>query len=235
MPRQTAIHRWAIAAIVFTTPLLLHGADSKPERFESVIEKFEAADAKNSPKPGGVLFTGSSSVRMWKLDKSFPKLGALNRGFGGSTLPEVLHYFDRVVVPYRPRTIAIYCGDNDIGRGRTPEQVFADFVVFVDRVRHKVGDEVSIVYIAIKPSRERWKLWPKMARANALIAAWAKTTSGVDYADIAAPMLADVEAGSPPPADLFVDDGLHLSAKGYTLWTRVLAPLVGADEPKTQP
>ncbi|MBC8342038.1 MAG: hypothetical protein H8E63_10305 [Proteobacteria bacterium] len=230
MQRRTVLHRWAIAAIVLTAPLFVYGEDAKPDRFESTIRKFEASDAKDPPKPNGVLFTGSSSVRMWNLGESFPKLGAINRGFGGSTLPEVLHYFDRVVVPYRPRTIAIYCGDNDINKGRTPEQVFADFVVFVDRVRRQIGEDVSVVYIAIKPSRARWKLWPKMARANALIAAWASTTRGVDYADIATPMLTNVEAGSPPPADLFVEDGLHLSAKGYTMWTRVLAPLVGDSE-----
>jgi lysophospholipase L1-like esterase len=203
-------------------------ADAPPiDRFEKDIARFEAADAANPPAKGGLLFVGSSSIRLWNLKASFPEQDALNRGFGGSTLPEVLHYFDRIVKPYEPRTILLYAGDNDMQMGRTAEQVVSDFKAFVERSRAVQGEgKLDVVYIAIKPSRARWKLWPAMSEANRLTAAYAAETEGVRYADIAAPMLAGAAEGEAPAADLFVADGLHLSEKGYALWAKVVGPML---------
>ena len=91
-------------------------------RYEKDIKKFEDADQANPPAKNGVLFVGSSSIRLWNLKKFFPELNALNRGFGGSMFSDLNFYRDRVILPYAPKTVVLYEGDNDIAHGETPEK-----------------------------------------------------------------------------------------------------------------
>lgn len=193
-------------------------APAGPARWEPTIQKFEAEDRQSPPAPGGVLFVGSSSIRLWKLDESFPGKNYLNRGFGGSQIGDVNHFIDRIVIPYKPAKIVFYAGDNDVGSGKSAEKVLADFQHFVERVHAKLP-EAQILFIAIKPSVRRWQLWPTMNDANQRIQGFAASTEYVKYVDIAKPMLG--EDGKPRP-ELFVKDGLHLSEKGYEVWTAAL-------------
>ena len=191
-----------------------------PERWETTIAKFEAEDKEHPPAPGGVLFLGSSSIRLWNLEQCFPELQALNRGFGGSTVPEVLHYFDRIVTPYAPKTIVFYSGDNDIARGGTPEAVFQDYQAFFQRV-HQALPEARILVLGIKPSIARHEMWPKMRQVNQDLQALAEKEAWITYIDTAPPLLGD---DGMPKRDLLMDDGLHLNEAGYATWT----PLVEA-------
>lgn len=190
-------------------------------RWESDIQRFEAWDAQNAWPRDGVLFVGSSSIRMWQTRESFDDLPVLNRGFGGSQIPDVLHFLDRIVLKYRPAVIVFYCGDNDIAAGRRPEQVLGDWRTFVDRVRG-VLPHTQIVYLGIKPSGARWNLWPEMDRANRLIREHCDADRRLWYVDTATPLLKD---GRPGDA-LFLADRLHLSPAGYRRWTRVLRPVL---------
>lgn len=196
--------------------------DDPAVKWESAIQAFEKQDREQTPQPGGTLFLGSSSIRMWKLDKSFPEQAYLNRGFGGSEISDSLHYFDRVVVPYHPRTIVFYAGDNDIANGKSAEAVFADFQEFVQQVREKLP-RTRVIFIAIKPSIARWKKVGEMREANQLIKAFAAKDEKVDFADIDAPMIGG--DGKPRP-ELFLDDGLHLNEEGYRVWVKCLKPLL---------
>ncbi len=96
-----------------------------PDRWESAMQAFEKQDKQNPPEKGGIVFIGSSSIRRWDLKKSFPDLDLINRGFGGSVIADSIRYFDRIVTPLKPRTVVLYAGDNDIGRGMTAQEVFA--------------------------------------------------------------------------------------------------------------
>lgn len=189
-------------------------------RWEKDIAAFEQRDREKPPPKNALLFVGSSSIRLWDLSKSFAGVEAINRGFGGSQLADVVHFAPRIVLPYEPRRIVLYAGDNDIAAGKTPERVFADFQAF-DRVVHKKYPKIRIVYIAIKPSLRRWPLIDKIRKANALIEVECKKSDGLVYLDVVAPMLG--KDGKPRP-ELFRDDGLHLNAKGYALWTELLKP-----------
>ena len=194
------------------------GSATRPA-FEREIEAFEAADRVARPPRDAVLFVGSSSIRMWKsLAEDFPDHVVINRAFGGSTIGDCVRYADRIVIPYRPKRIVLYAGDNDIAKGMTPERVAADFREFVEKVR-KGLPEVAIDYISIKPSLARWGLVEKMRQANGLTEAYAKETKGVGYIDVFGPMLG--EEGK-PRRELFVADGLHLSRKGYELWGGIM-------------
>jgi lysophospholipase L1-like esterase len=178
---------------------------------------FAARDAKAPPPADCLLFTGSSSVRLWKLEESWPGLPTVNNGFGGSTLHDLIEHFEETIAPYDPAAIVIYSGDNDIKSGKTVMQVATDFETVARLIRTKKPD-VPVIFIAIKPSISRWTLWPQMKQANDAIAAFCRENSGFFFADIATAMITDT--ATPPSAELFARDGLHLSPAGYVLWTK---------------
>lgn len=216
-------------SFLFTAALLLHAfhpeafaQDEKPqgpERWENDISAFEARDTQSPPPDDVMIFVGSSSIRMWDLKKSWPKAKTLNNGFGGSTLADSIHYFDRIIAPYDPSAILIYAGDNDVAKGLSARETAADFKKLAGLIGKKFPD-VPVIYIAIKPSKKRWDMWPKMSKANKLIARQCKKNPQLYFADIGAPMLEDTEGA--PSDDWFVEDGLHLSPSGYARWTDIV-------------
>ena len=194
---------------------------SSPVRWESSISAFEVADKKQPPAPGGTVFIGSSSIRGWKtLKQDFPKHAVINRGFGGSEIVDSIHFVDRIVHPYKPKHVVLYAGDNDMSRGKSPETVLADFKKFVSGVHDKLPD-ARVSFITIKPSLSRWKLSGKISQANGMVREFCKTDNRLGYIDIWQPMLGD---DGKPQRELFVGDGLHLNAKGYAIWTRIVEP-----------
>lgn len=188
--------------------------------WENDMQRFAAEDARSPPPRGGVVFTGSSSIRLWDtLAQDFPGVPVINRGFGGSELRDSTWYADRTIVRYAPRQVLIYAGDNDLNSGRSPQQLQADFIAFVERVRRDLP-KAKIAYISTKPSPSRAQLLPVQREANARIQAEARRL-GVDYIDVFTPML---DASGQPNGTLFVEDRLHMNAAGYDIWQRVIAP-----------
>jgi lysophospholipase L1-like esterase len=212
------------AVVCLASSVLLHPsarADEKPaSRWESAIVAFERQDQQKPPPQGAILFIGSSSIRFWDLPKSFPGMEVINRGFGGSELSDSVRFAPRLVIKHKPRLVVLYAGDNDIGAGKSPEQVVADFRSFV-KIVHEGLPETKIIFLSIKPSTFRWKLWPKMREANALIEAFCKQQKQLGFVDVAKPML---DEGGQPRRELFRADGLHLNEKGYALWVSMLKP-----------
>lgn len=189
-------------------------------KWEKEIAALTAGDLTNPPPKNAILFVGSSSIRLWKsLAKDFPEKKVINRGFGGSQMSDLNEFVERIVLPYEPKQILVYEGDNDIASGKAPGQILEDFKAFVGKVRKKLPG-VRIDFIAIKPSPSRWHLVEKTREANRLIAAYAGTGENVGYIDIFTPMLGD--NGEPRP-ELFVEDRLHLNEKGYEIWREVIA------------
>ena len=195
--------------------------DASTDPWETEIARFEAADRVAPPQPGGVVFVGSSSIRLWStLADDFAGTRVLNRGFGGSRIADATRHAARIVLPYRPRLVVLYAGDNDLAEGRSPRQVLADVEAFVASVRHD-APATPVVFVSIKPSPARVALLPTMREANALVRAYARRTRSVRYVDVFEPMLG---ADGAPRAELFGPDGLHMNARGYALWTRIIAP-----------
>lgn len=194
------------------------------EWHEEEIRAYERSDAQAIPKPSQVLFIGSSSVRMWgSLVSDMSPAPVINRGFGGSTTPEVLAVMDRIVLPYEPSVIVYYCGDNDLGTDNTDsESAAAGFIQFAERV-HEALPGTRILYMSIKPSLARWDNWPAMARANRIVEAWCEDHAFAGYLDLASPLL---NGNGEPDSSLFMDDGLHLNGAGYARWTEIVRPRV---------
>ena len=219
------LHRRAfglLGAALLLTGVALDAVAAEKRSWDEAISRFEEADKAQPPAPGGIVFVGGSSIRLWDLKESFPDQTLINRGFGGSQLIDSVQYADRIINKYRPRLVVVYAGDNDLAAGIPPEEVERRFVAFVDGVRARLP-ATRIAYISIKPSPARAALLPQIRATNALIRTAAAAREQVEYIDIFTPMLGD---SGEPRRELFRDDALHLNADGYALWRRVIAPYV---------
>jgi len=197
-------------------------ADPDPNRFAKEIEAFEQWDSKNAFPAEPVLFVGSSSIRMWRTREGFPDLPVINRGFGGSHISDVLHSFDRVVLPYRPKVIVFYAGDNDVAGGKPAQRILEDYGKFVDRVAAALP-QTRVIFVAIKPSGQRWALWPEMHKANDLVRNLCAKSDRLFFADLGTPLL---DSEGKPDDSFFLADRLHLNAQGYAVWNKALVPIL---------
>jgi lysophospholipase L1-like esterase len=199
--------------------LNLSNAANAQEPFADEIRKFAQADSAVSPVAGQIVLYGSSTLRLWKTaetDCAFGNLKVVNRGFGGSQTVDALRYFERVVVPQRPKYLFFYEGDNDINAGKSVDSVFHDIALFVQKVRQQLP-ETRLVIFSIKPSPSRLTLLPKQQELNKRLRKLAKRTKKVYFLDTATPML---DASSKPNPALFIQDMLHMKPEGYVLWTQ---------------
>jgi lysophospholipase L1-like esterase len=195
--------------------------EAAPPRFAAEIAAFEASDKTNPPPRNAILFTGASSIRKWKtLARDFPDHKVINRGFGGSQIIDAIYYFDRIVTPYHPKMIVFYSGGNDINSGKTPEMVVDDFKTFVQKVETTLPD-TKVAFISINASPVRWKDVEKVKQANRAIAAFMAKSDRRMFIDTYSAML---DANGRPRPELYLQDRLHPNAKGYAIWTSVIAP-----------
>ncbi len=188
-------------------------------QWEGAIQAFEASDKTNPPPRHAILLVGSSSIRKWtNAPAQFPDHRLINRGFGGSHLSDSVAFVERIVLPYEPKLVLLYAGDNDIAAGKSPEQVLADFKEFVAKVQ-LVRPETRIAFIAIKPSPSRMEFIPSIKTTNRLVREFIAKSPKLSYVDVFTPMLG---ADGQPRAELFVSDQLHLNDTGYKLWAGIV-------------
>ncbi|OGS73575.1 MAG: hypothetical protein A3F91_12210 [Flavobacteria bacterium RIFCSPLOWO2_12_FULL_35_11] len=190
--------------------------------WQTEIDSFDKLNGAN-PLQDGILFTGSSSIRMWKdpaKDFNNPKI--LNRGFGGSQIIDLIENFDKVILKYHPQKIVIYSGDNDIEEGKSAEIVFGDFCVLYGMIKAKLPN-VEVYYIAIKPSLNRWAKVTEIKKANTMINEYLNAKSNAAFVDIFSPM---IDFTGKPSEKWFMEDGLHMTDEGYQLWIKILAPYI---------
>ncbi|MEJ2583811.1 MAG: SGNH/GDSL hydrolase family protein [Robiginitalea sp.] len=201
-----------------------------PLRFEEEVSLLKKRnDSLWDPGKPTLVFTGSSSVRMWEdLQERFPGKQILNTGFGGSQASDLLYYLDALILNYRPRQVFIYEGDNDLAEGKRPGQVLGTLKELKEKVNHAYPG-IPIVLISAKPSISRWNLRGKYRRFNRRLMRWARRTPGLYFADVWNPMLTNRKLDE----SLFVADGLHMNSSGYDIWERVLYPFI-EPEPETQ-
>ncbi len=215
--------RRAIVPALLATALWLTGAGAfQADKWAAEMSAFEKQDRESPPPPNGVLFVGSSSIRQWNLQQSFPDLPVINRGFGGSELIDSVNHVDLLVIRHKPRVVVLYAGDNDLAGGKTPQQVANDFKGFVAKIRSALP-ETRVAFLGIKPSIQRWPIVQKVREANRLVREYADADDQLAFIDVDGPMLG---WDAKPRKDLFVADGLHLSPKGYELWTALVRPFV---------
>ncbi len=213
----------SVVILLFACSSLFAQEVKDPARFKDEIVTLTAHD-KSVNKKDLILFTGSSSFRLWKdLQTCFPKKNVLNRGFGGSEMSDLVYYFDQLILRYQPKQIFIYEGDNDTNSGKTSEQILADAQRLVSMIRSEVSPTVEILFLAAKPSLARASLKEQYLKFNSELKAWAEKQKNVKFVDVWTPMMD--QSGS-VQADLFAEDKLHMNEKGYAIWKRVIGPYI---------
>lgn len=201
--------------------IVLHAAYAQP--FAADIAAFKKQDSVSFPPAHAILFVGSSSFTKWKdVQDYFPGYTIINRGFGGSVLPDLIRYEKDVIFPYQPKQIVIYCGENDVASSDTitPEIVAARFKQLFTDIRAQFP-KIPIAFISLKPSPSRWKMKDRMMASNALIKKYLKKKRHTRFISVWKSMLG--KDGNPLP-DIFIEDNLHMNAKGYAIWQQLIAP-----------
>ncbi len=203
------------------------GADYTPnyslDNNKGDIARFATQDAERMPAPGGIVLAGSSSFRLWKTATSdLAPLPIVNRGFGGSTIPEMIQYIDETVLRYKPSMVVTYC-ENDlfVDQTKTPEQTRDSYVKFTQLVRERMP-EVPMYFVSIKPSPSRWARRAEVIKANKLIEDFTKKDPHHGYIDVWPVMLKNGR----PDGSIYVGDSLHMNAEGYRRWTEVIKPIL---------
>lgn len=187
------------------------------------IQKFKNQDSIHFPINNQIIFVGSSSFTNWTdVQKYFAGYKIINRGFGGSSLPDVIRYADEIIIPYRPKQIVIYCGENDLAASDTvtADMVFIRFVKLFEFIRKKLP-KVHIAFVSIKPSLARQRLMSQMLAANSKIKNYLSENERTAFVDVYYKMLN--EKGMPKD-NIFKEDKLHMNAKGYAIWQKAIKP-----------
>jgi lysophospholipase L1-like esterase len=185
--------------------------------FRKEIDAFKKDDSLQMPAKNMILFTGSSSFTRWKdVQDYFPGYPILNRGFGGSSLPDLIRYADEIIYPYQPKQIVIYCGENDIAASDTitAQIVLQRFIQLFTMIRTRLP-KVPVAFVSIKPSPSRWKFQPVVVEANKQIKAFLKKQKKTAFINVYDAML---NADGSPREELFVEDRLHMKPEGYRIW-----------------
>jgi lysophospholipase L1-like esterase len=196
-------------------------AQSPATPFRKEIDAFKKKDSVQMPVQGTILFTGSSSFTKWTdVPDYFPGYPILNRGFGGSSLPDLIRYANEIIIPYKPKQVVIYCGENDIAASDT---VTAQLVL--ERVRQLLAiirnglPGVPIAFISIKPSPSRWKFEPVIVEANRLVKKFLRRQPHTRFVNVHDAML---NSDGSVMTDIFISDNLHMNEKGYRIWQPIL-------------
>ena len=219
----------AVATLTLLVGISAQGAiadDPPAARFAEEIHVFGVEDEVYPPPACATLFVGSSSIRFWfHLRDDFAEQRTIRRGFGGATIPDVNFYFDAVIGKYSPARIVFYAGENDLNAGRPVDEVFHEFMKFLD-LKDRLLGSTPVYFVSAKPSVARLSDLGRQEALNRKISALADERADLAFVDIASPMLKE---GSPDPA-LFISDQLHMRAGGYEIWRGVIQHALDEDD-----
>jgi lysophospholipase L1-like esterase len=207
---------------------VIRSSRDDPDAWEASIRSFDEQDRRQPPAPGGIVFTGSSSFTLWStMERDLAPLRVLNRGFGGARMRDVVHYAERLVLPYQPRAVVLFAGTNDMAEPRpaTAQQVYEGYLDFIRSVLPRLPG-MPIYFVAITPTPSRWKLWPVVQEANRLINDATQSDPCLRFIDLTDHLLG---VDGKPDRSLYRFDRLHPNPKGYARWAAVIKPVLLAD------
>jgi lysophospholipase L1-like esterase len=194
-----------------------------PARFAGEIAKFDKADAETPPPQDGIVFTGSSSVRFWKVTEAFPDLPVLNRGFGGSVANDLVVYADKVAVRYHPKVLVVYTGSNDLHAKLTPAEAFADYTKFL-QLAHEKLPQTKVIVCSVKVAPVRTVEIPLVKQLNSLLEPWCKQQPWITWIESTQYLIG--EDGQPIDKLFRSTDHLHLNDEGYAKWNAIVSPVL---------
>ncbi|NQW79159.1 MAG: G-D-S-L family lipolytic protein [Chitinophagaceae bacterium] len=216
--------KYLFVFVLFLGMLSSHAQTITAIPFQEEIDVFIKNDSIQMPATNSILFVGSSSFNYWKdITNYFPGYAIINRGFGGSSLTDIIHFNQETILKYKPKQIYIYCGENDIAASDTitPQIVFERFKTLYTIIRNRLGNKIPIMYVSIKPSVARWSMEEKFVAANSLIRNFINKQKQTQFLDVHSAML---DTNGEVYEDIFIADKLHMNAKGYAIWQKIIAP-----------
>ena len=216
--------KYLLTFLFFLGILTVTAQTSNTIPFQDEIDVFIKKDSIAMPAANSILFVGSSSFNYWKdISNYFPSYPIINRGFGGSSLTDIIHFSQETILKYKPKQIYIYCGENDIAASDTitPAIVFERFKNLYTIIRTHLGNKVPVMYVSIKPSVARWSMEEKFVAANSLIRNFINKQKNTQFLDVHSAML---DSNGMVYKDIFIADKLHMNAKGYAIWQKIIAP-----------
>lgn len=197
------------------------------ERWNKELAAFDKENTMHPQRTGGLVFCGSSTIRLWKLKDSFPEYSPINRGFGGSRYDDLVRHAEGILKPLQPAVLVIYSGDNDIAAKQSSGEVVQNFEKFHTWVRTELP-ETKIIVLGIKPSVKRWEMIESIRETNSQLAKICGKDPQATFIDTETVMLG---ADGKPIPELFVADGLHMSEEGYRRWAQLLKPYLAVIHP----
>ncbi len=196
----------------------------KLDRFEDTIDMFRRFDRRDRLPDNPILFVGSSSIVFWETAVSFPEYPVINRGFGGASLPEIMYYYDDVIKKHNPSMMVVYC-DIDVENGKSPDFAVDAFKTLIEKVEQDFSD-IPVLLLSMKPTLVDDILGRDVRKnkmiTNQKLSEYADSKNNIYYIDITTPMMANGKLKD----DIFIADGMHLNAKGYTLWDPVIRKMI---------
>ncbi len=202
--------------------LALAALAPQADKWEKDIAAFEAQDAKAPPPEGGIVFVGSSTIRMWKTKEGFPGLPVINRGFGGSQVSDAVRYCERLITKHKPKQVVVFAGGNDINAKKLPDQVLEDAKALAAKI-HAALPEARIHFISLFPNVKRREQDGLCTEYNKKLEAFTKTDPRLNFIDTASKMRA---ADGGPRPELLAKDGLHMNEDGYKIWNELVGPIL---------
>lgn len=216
--------RVAVVSIFCLVAVLTSCSQDNKKPFYNDIQAFKELDKRNPPPQNAIVFVGSSSFTMWTdVQKYFPGYPIINRGFGGSTLADAIRYVNDIVIPYHPKQVVIYSGENDVATGTvSANEVFKRFTTFFKMIRDSLPD-TNIAYVSMKPSPSRENYMPVFDSANNRIKSFLSNQKNTAFVDVYHKML---DSAGKPRKELFRDDLLHMKRVGYEIWKQEILPVL---------
>ena len=209
-----------LLTILFVCSTLVLFAQERP--FWNEIKEFKKTDSVKAPPRNAIVFVGSSSFRMWKnVQQDFPNHVIINRGFGGSSLPHLIEYADEIIIPYKPKQVVVYCGENDFMNDTVTSEIVTNRFIKLFDILRKDLPKAEIVFVSMKPSPSRQRLMTEIASANAAIRDFLKSKPRTAFVNIWDDML---DMDGEPREELFLKDMLHMNSDGYAIWQKALMP-----------
>lgn len=225
-------HLWLFALLVLlSVGKVAAQTPSTENRFEKTVQAYEAADKTTPPPKGAILLVGDSQFYRWKtLAEDLPDYTTINRGIDSFQFSDILHFFDRLVLPYKPRMIVLHVGGNDVHNGKTAERVLEDLKAFVTKVR-ATQPNVPIAFSSLTPGPGRWDEAERRKQTNKLIKDYIATQNNLRFIDLWDAMLTP---DGKPREELWVADRIHPNHDGYLVRVKIMRPLLGKPDKKVQ-
>ncbi len=202
-------------------PISKYENDADVLSWENDIKEFERRDSLETVPANAILFTGSSSIRLWStIEEDMKPYPVITRGYGGAKLSDFAVYCERIIYPHQFKAIVLFIANDITGsdNDKSPQEVLTLFQYVVKKIREKYKDE-PVFFVQITPTNSRWKVWNKISEANSLIKDYCSKEKSLYFIDTAHQFIG---ADGRPRGELFMTDQLHLNDQGYKLWSLII-------------